>query len=236
MSIEKQIYDLVSQANPDNPLAFVQNIVKPMAKEKLDEYIMDCDECEISCNSVKTITRGNPNAPILIIGESVSTEQQELGQITFPLYNDKASDNLNQVLNYLNVNEDAIFYINSVNCYPNRNGNKRSSTVKERNNCKTFLDYAIKLVDPLLIICLGAVAVNGINEEIGKQKITDIRGQYFTYRGIPVMATFHPGYFNELDGHIPDELIEEYYNQFTNDITTAITDLHNQCGHLNIIK
>lgn len=236
MNIEEQIYNLVSQANPDNPLAFVQNIVKPMAKEKLDEYIIDCDECEISCNSVKTITRGNPNAPILIIGESVSTEQQELGQITFPLCNDKASDNLNQVLSYLNVNEDAIFYINSVNCYPSRNGNKRSSTVKERNNCKTFLDYAIKLVDPLLIICLGAVAVNGINEEIGKQKITDIRGQYFTYRGIPVMATFHPGYFNELDGHIPDELIEEYYQQFTSDITTAITDLHNQCGHLNIIK
>ena len=236
MSIERQIYDLVSQANPDNPLAFVQNIVKPMAKEKLDEYIIDCTECDISCNSVKTVTRGNPNAPILIIGESVSKEQQEAGKITFPLYEDKAADNLDNILNYLNVDKNSLFYVNSVNCYPNRNGNKRSSTVKERSNCKTFLDYAIKIVDPLLIICLGAVAVNGINEEIGKQKITDIRGQYFTYRGIPVMPTFHPGYFNELDGHVPDELVEEYYQQFAEDITTAITDLHNQYSHLNIIK
>ena len=236
MSIERQIYDLVSQANPDNPLAFVQNIVKPMAKEKLDEYIIDCTECDISCNSVKTVTRGNPNAPILIIGESVSKEQQEAGKITFPLYEDKAADNLDNVLNYLNVDKNSLFYGKSVKCYPNRNGNKRSSTVKERSNCKTFLDYAIKIVDPLLIICLGAVAVNGINEEIGKQKITDIRGQYFTYRGIPVMPTFHPGYFNELDGHVPDELVEEYYQQFAEDITTAITDLHNQYSHLNIIK
>ena len=235
-TVEESIYNLVAQVDPDNPLDYVRNIVKPLAQCKLDNLILTCDECEICKNSVKTVTRGNPNAPIMIIGEAVSKEQQEAGQNTYPLYNDSASDNLNKVLEYLNVDEDKLFFINSVNCFPQRNGTKRASTVAERRNCKTFLDYAIRTVDPILIICLGAVAVNGINEEIGKQKITDIRGQFFTYRGVTVLPTFHPGYFNEIADKVPEELVEEYFNQFCDDITLAISELHSQRPDLNIIK
>lgn len=235
-TVEETIYNLVARTDPDNPLDYVRNIVKPLAQNKLDNLILECDQCDICKNSVKTITRGNPNAPIMIIGEAVSKEQQEAGQNTYPLTDDNASKNLNEVLRYLNVNEDKLFYINSVNCFPQRNGIKRASTVAERRNCKTFLDYAIRTVDPILIICLGAVAVNGINEEIGKQKITDIRGQFFTYRGITVLPTFHPGYFNEIMDKVPEELVEEYYNQFFDDIALAINELHSQRPDLNIIK
>lgn len=235
-TVEESIYNLVEKVNPDNPLDYVRNIVKPLAKNKLDNLILSCNDCDICTNSVKTITRGNPNAPIMIIGEAVSKEQQDAGQNTYPLYQDSASENLTRVLEHLNVNEDKLFFINSVNCFPQRNGIKRASTVAERRNCKTFLDYAIRMVDPILIICLGAVAVNGINEEIGKQKITDIRGTFFTYRGVNVLPTFHPGYFNEILDKVPDELVEEYYNQFYDDIALAVTALDEQRPDLHIIK
>lgn len=235
-TVEESIYNLVLQANPDNPLDYVRNIVKPLAQYKLDELILNCKDCDICKDSVKTVTRGNPNAPIMVIGEAVSKEQQDAGENTYPLYGDGASENLNRVLEHLNVNEDKLFFINSVNCFPQRNGIKRASTVAERRNCKTFLDYAIRTVDPILIICLGAVAVNGINEEIGKQKITDIRGKFFTYRGINVLPTFHPGYFNEILDKVPEELVEEYYNQFYDDIALAITALNEQRPDLYIIK
>lgn len=236
MTVEAKILELVKQVNPDNPLSYVQNIVKPMCQNKLDNAIIECTDCEIACNSRKSVTRGNPNASILVIGESVSLEQQEgESDYVYPLC-DSAGDYLQEVFNYLGVNEEQVFYVNSVNCFPNRNGNKRSSTVAERKNCKTFLDYALKTVDPLLIICLGAVAVNGINEEIGKQKISDIRGNYFTYRGMYVMPTYHPAYFNELKGHMPDEIIETYHSEFVSDIETAITDLQEQFPEINIIN
>lgn len=235
-TVEESIYNLVEKTNPDNPLDYVRNIVKPLAKNKLDNLILSCNDCSICNNSVKTVTRGNPNAPIMIIGESVSKEQQEAGQNTYPLYEDSASQNLNVVLEHLRVDENKLFFINSVNCFPQRNGIKRASTVAERKNCKTFLDYAIRIVDPILIICLGAVAVNGINEEIGKQKITDIRGQFFTYRGINVLPTFHPGYFNEILDKVPGELVEEYYNLFYDDIALAINSLNEQRPDLHIIK
>lgn len=235
-TVEESIYNLVEKTNPDNPLDYVRNIVKPLAKNKLDNLILSCNDCSICNNSVKTVTRGNPNAPIMIIGEAVSKEQQEAGQNTYPLYEDSASQNLNVVLEHLRVDENKLFFINSVNCFPQRNGIKRASTVAERKNCKTFLDYAIRIVDPILIICLGAVAVNGINEEIGKQKITDIRGQFFTYRGINVLPTFHPGYFNEILDKVPGELVEEYYNLFYDDIALAINSLNEQRPDLHIIK
>lgn len=235
-TVEESIYNLVEKTDPDNPLDYVRNIVKPLAKNKLDNLILSCNDCSICNNSVKTVTRGNPNAPIMIIGEAVSKEQQEARQNTYPLYEDSASQNLNVVLEHLRVDENKLFFINSVNCFPQRNGIKRASTVAERKNCKTFLDYAIRIVDPILIICLGAVAVNGINEEIGKQKITDIRGQFFTYRGINVLPTFHPGYFNEILDKVPGELVEEYYNLFYDDIALAINSLNEQRPDLHIIK
>lgn len=236
MSTEKQILDLVSKVDPDDPISYVQKIVKPLAKEKLDKYILGCDDCEISCNSKKSLSKGNPNASIMIIGESVSQEQQDRdSKVVYP-FDDKAGEYLKEILEYYNVNEKQLFYLNSVNCFPTRNGVRRSSTVTERNNCKVFLDYAIKTVDPLMIICLGAVAVNGINEEIGKQKISDIRGKMFSYRGIDIMPTFHPAYFIELDGKVPDELIETYHSQFVEDIGSAIEYLKSKYENIKILN
>jgi DNA polymerase len=236
MTVEAKILELVKQVNPDNPLSYVQNIVKPMSKEKLDEAIASCEDCEIACNSKKSVTMGNPNASILVIGESVSEEQQNGDSDYVYPFCDSAGDYLFDMFNHLGVNQNQVFYINSVNCFPSRNGIKRKSTVAERKNCKYFLDYALKTVEPLLIICLGAVAVNGINEEIGKQKISDIRGTYFTYRGIHVMPTYHPAYFKELQGTMPDEMIEELYNDFCSDLSLAVTDLQELYPQLEIIN
>ena len=66
-TVEETIYNLVARTDPDNPLDYVRNIVKPLAQNKLDNLILECDQCDICKNSVKTITRGNPNAPIMIL-------------------------------------------------------------------------------------------------------------------------------------------------------------------------
>ena len=239
--IEEQILKLVEEADPANPIDFVQNIVKPLAKKKLDNYILTCEDCGI-CNTKKTISNGNPNASIMIIGESCSEDQQEDSEeYVFP-FNNEAGESLAKALTNLNVNTEEIFFINSVNCFPHRENNgikiKRAPTKTERTNCKVFLDYAIKVVQPLLIICLGGVATNDINEEIGKQNITKIRGNYFQYRGINVMPTFNPGYFAELEkaGQIDEDTIVNYQWDFFNDLQKALTDLQEHYPDLTIIN
>ena len=238
--IEDNILELVKKAQPDNPISFVHNIVKPYAIEKLNNYIKDCQDCGI-CNCVKTITSGNPNASVMIIGES-STEDQQYSDSNYDVpFNNSSGEILNKVLDNLNINKDEIFFINSINCFPHREDGealvKRSPTKTERTNCKLFLDYALKTVQPLLIICLGGVATNGINEEIGKQNISKIRGKYFMYRGINVMPTYHPGYFIELEKlqKFDSEYIDNLKWDLVNDLEKAFYDLHDQYPELNII-
>lgn len=240
MDEKEQILNIVKKVDPDNPISFVTNIVKPLAKEKLDNYILECKDCDICSAEKKTITRGNPNASVFIIGESCTFSS------TLPLIDTEDIGNKFQsILNDLNINENQLFFMNSVNCFPFRqqehNGKidliKRAPTVKERTNCKVFLDYALQIVQPLLIICLGSVATNDINEEIGKQNITKIRGNYFMYRGIPVMPTYHPNFFNELKkNNVDEEIINNYYKDFYNDIKKAFTDVQNEYTDLNIFN
>lgn len=237
--MDNQILELVKQVNPPNPIDYVHNLVKPLAQEKLNNYIIECKDCSI-CNCKKTITNGNPNASIVIIGESCSEDQQN-NETNLP-FDNIAGESLFKALGNINVNLDEIFFINSVNCFPYRENNdkkiKRAPTKTERTNCKLFLDYALRIVEPLLIICLGSVATNGINEEIGKQNIGQIRGNYFMYRGIKVLPTYHPGYFIELEksNRVDEETITNYKWDFFNDLQKAFNDLQNEYPELDIIQ
>ena len=60
---------------------------------------------------------------------------------------------------------------------------------------KTCLPYLLSQVDviqPKVIVALGATAVEGL---FGKTAgITRTRGQFQTFRNIPVMPTYHPAY------------------------------------------
>jgi DNA polymerase len=59
--------------------------------------------------------------------------------------------------------------------------------------CMPFLDEQINVLEPKVIVALGATAVQGL---LGTSEgITRLRGQWKLYRGrIPVMPTFHPAF------------------------------------------
>jgi DNA polymerase len=58
--------------------------------------------------------------------------------------------------------------------------------------CIPFLHEQIDLIQPKVLVALGATAVDGL---LGKTTgITRLRGNWRTYRGIPLMPTYHPAY------------------------------------------
>src|SRR5258708_10424984 len=69
---------------------------------------------------------------------------------------------------------------------------KRKPTAAAMQTCIPFLDEQIDLICPQVLVALGATSVEGLlGKTIG---ITRLRGQWQTYRGIPLMPTYHPAY------------------------------------------
>ena len=63
---------------------------------------------------------------------------------------------------------------------------------EEMETCIPYLHEQIDLIRPKVLVALGATAVEGL---LGKTVgITKLRGQWQTYRGTPLMPTYHPAY------------------------------------------
>jgi DNA polymerase len=75
---------------------------------------------------------------------------------------------------------------------PGQAAGNRKPTAEEMNTCIPYLHEQIDLIRPKVIVALGATAVEGLlGKTIG---ITRLRGTWKTYRGIPLMPTYHPAY------------------------------------------
>ena len=232
-NIQQEILRLVEEAGPKNPITYVQNIVKPLAVNSLNQAIETCTECPIA-NCVKTKISGNPNASVLILGESPTVADNS--GIAFQC--DEQSNKMIKALQRVNANFEELAFMNSIACFPRtETGEKRTPTVKERKACKPFVDYLVETIKPVLIIASGGIAINNLNEDIGKQKVTNIRGKVFYYRGIPVMPTYHPVMFSKLEatGMYGEDHISSLMWEFIEDVENALLLTKELYPHLNII-
>ena len=85
-------------------------------------------------------------------------------------------------------NQDT-YISNIVKCRPPEN---RKPTKEEMGACKPWLEEQIRLINPEIILLVGATAVEGI---LGiKEGITKIRGSWIEKDGFLYMPIFHPSY------------------------------------------
>ena len=78
---------------------------------------------------------------------------------------------------------------NAVKCRPPQNRRPKRG---ELTACRPWLDRQIDLVDPAVIVLLGATAVDSL---LGiKTGMTQLRGQWLSWNGRSVMPIFHPSY------------------------------------------
>lgn len=70
----------------------------------------------------------------------------------------------------------------------------RPPTAQEMAFCLPFLRAQLEIVQPEMIVALGATAAKGLLGEDSFTTIGSIRGQWKTFAGVPVMVTYHPSY------------------------------------------
>lgn len=193
MTKEEAILQLVREADPDNPLEYVRNIVKGFAREKLDRYILECKDCPIH-TSTKTLTYGSVDASVLVVTDFVMGEQNTKEGNTYPMAGTEAYQILQKTLEFYGFNMNEFFFINSVNCCPVSvvSGQEftRIPKIEEKKNCQVFLDYAIQMLRPIFIIILGNIALNNFIHDT----VLNVHGKIIQAKGIPAIATYSPDY------------------------------------------
>ena len=162
---EEKILQLIQEENPDNPLLYVKNLVKPMMINKINNYIEECDYCPNRFSGFKTIPYGNINANILIICEQPLQSQLQLNKdIVSALEGTQEKEILSTVFEEYNVKEEQFYFVNMVNCLSkiiiNNETIIRPFAFEELNSCKIYLDNLIEAMNPNLIICLGSSVFN----------------------------------------------------------------------------
>ncbi|MDR9403945.1 MAG: uracil-DNA glycosylase [Halothece sp. Uz-M2-17] len=155
--------------------------------EQLADHCRQCQRCPLSQTRTQVVvSRGNPNADVMLIGEAPGQSEDEQG---LPFVG-KSGQLLDKILASVELNPDKDVYIsNIVKCRPPEN---RNPSAQEITACKSYLLEQIALVNPKIILLTGATALKGLTGE--KKGISKIRGQWLEWEGYAAMAIFHPAY------------------------------------------
>jgi DNA polymerase len=70
----------------------------------------------------------------------------------------------------------------------------RDLNAEEIHYCQGFLGALIDILQPRLIIALGASTGKGLFGTTAFKALTEVRGQWKEYHGIPTLISFHPNY------------------------------------------
>lgn len=134
--------------------------------------------------------RGDPAAPVMIIGEGPGAEEDLQGA---PFVG-RAGKLLDRMLAAAHLT-GRVFITNTVFWRPPGN---RTPTAAEQAACAPFLDRAIALVRPRFLLLVGAASAKHVLKQT--DGILSLRGRWFEWRSedgaleIPALPTLHPAF------------------------------------------
>ena len=161
--------------------------------EKLRLTVAACTKCPHLAASRHTVVFGigNPQADLMFVGEAPGADEDKQGE---PFVG-RAGELLTKIIQTMGFRRSDVFIANVLKCRPNMpagvSGN-RPPTSEEMETCLPYLRRQIELIEPKIIVALGAVAMRGL---FGKtEPMGQMRGRWYTFGSIPVMPTYHPSY------------------------------------------
>ena len=193
--------------NTDNPLETFRCMYGQCMIDKLNSCIKDCNEC--GTNYRKNEFYGNPNANIMIINDTACDDEE-------------VDEYFNDLLNMSDIDTSDVFIVNAVSCYTTRKDRdnivQRIPSKKECNNCKHFLKQAIKIVNPRIIISLGAIA---LNQFICPTSMIEYANTKQVFDGIPALVNFSIKDLFDLCAYKSEEEIQEISNSLLEQFNEA---------------
>jgi len=157
------------------------------------EVAAGCPACDLYARATQTVFgEGSPDAPLMLVGEQPGDREDLVGR---PFVG-PAGAMLDKALEDAGIDRETVFVTNVVKHFKWRPSGKRR--LHERPNqaeiraCRPWLDIEREIVQPEVLVALGATAARAI---IGRDfKITERRGEVIAAidGGPRLLATYHP--------------------------------------------
>jgi uracil-DNA glycosylase len=149
--------------------------------------IGDCTRCPLAYAGRRKIVfgDGDAGARLMFVGEGPGADEDASG---VPFVG-KAGQLLNNMIQAMGLRREDVYIANIVKCRPP--GNRVPEPV-EANTCDQFLLRQIDVVQPQVVVALGATAAMYL---LGvKQSLSTLRRRWHSCRGAKLAVTYHPAF------------------------------------------
>jgi len=174
-----------SQKSPEDSAALPAN----PPGDSLDAIradLKDCRRCKLATTRRSIVFgSGNPRAELMFVGEAPGADEDAQG---LPFVG-RAGQLLTKIIESVEIDRKDVFICNIVKCRPPGNRNPEKDEIEA---CREFVFRQVAVVNPRIICALGAFGAQTLlqtTEPIGR-----LRGRLHDYRGVKLVATFHPAY------------------------------------------
>ena len=161
--------------------------------EALRRRVEPCTKCPaLAATRTQTVFGvGNIYAELMFVGEAPGADEDRMGE---PFVG-RAGQLLTKIIETMGFQRSEVYIANVLKCRPDMppgaSGNRKPRP-DEMATCLPYLVEQIGIIRPRCLVALGATAMEGLtgtNAPIGS-----LRGRWHSFRGIPLMATYHPAY------------------------------------------
>ena len=164
-------------------------------EEKLSDLyqrIKNFTQCPLAKSCLNTVfSDGNPRSSIMVVGEAPGAEEDRLAKPFVGL----SGQLLDAMLRTFGWDRTSCYITNIVPWRPPLN---RQPSNAEIEMCLPFVDEHIRIIQPKLLVCVGAVACKSLLRTM--QSISALQQMNLTYQNplggepIPTFAFYHPAY------------------------------------------
>jgi uracil-DNA glycosylase family 4 len=153
---------------------------------KVCEDLGECTRCKLHKTRNKIVFGdGSAKAQLVFVGEGPGADEDAQG---LPFVG-RAGKLLTQMIEAMGLQRSDVYICNVVKCRPPGN---RQPEPDEVEKCSPFLFRQLDVLQPKVIVCLGATAAQTLLQT--NRGISHFRGQWMDFRGYKMLATYHPAY------------------------------------------
>jgi len=152
-----------------------------------------CEKCpHLARTRTQTVFGvGNPDAELMFIGEAPGADEDARGE---PFVG-RAGQLLTRIIETMGFSRSDVYIANVLKCRPDMprgSAGNRPPTPVEMQTCLPYLTEQIDIIQPKVLVALGATAVEGLLGYRGVMR--DLRGRWHSHQDTPLMITYHPSY------------------------------------------